>query len=138
MRVKRGKVKRKRRRRLLKQAKGFRGKRHSSYRIAKERVMKALQNAYTGRKLKKREYRRLWTVRVNAASRARGLPYSRLIHGLREAGVALNRKMLAELAVQDGQAFDKVVELAKSHLPHPNTRSESDADSSGNGTSGAR
>lgn len=116
MRVKRGNVRRLRRKRILKLAKGFKGKRHSCYRIAKERVMKALQNAYISRRLKKRDFRRLWILRVNAASRARGLPYSRFIHGLQAAGVRINRKMLADLAVRDEQAFDRLVELAKAKL----------------------
>jgi len=117
MRVKGGNVRLKRRKRILKLAKGFKGKRHSCYRIAKERVMKALMNAYISRRLKKRDFRRLWIIRVNAASRARGLPYSRFIQGLRAAGVGLNRKMLADLAVRDEEAFDQLVELAKAKLP---------------------
>ncbi len=116
MRVKGG-PKHKRRKRILKLAKGFKGKRHSCYRIAKQRVMKALKNAYIGRKLKKRDYRSLWIIRVSAASRARGLPYSRFMQGLRQAGVGLNRKMLADLALRDEQTFDELTELAKAHLP---------------------
>lgn len=117
MRVKRGYVRKERRKRILKLAKGFKGKRHSCYRIAKQRVMKALQNAYIGRRLRKRDFRSLWIVRVGAASRARGLPYSRFMQGIRDAGIALNRKMLADLAVRDERAFDQLVELAKAKLP---------------------
>ncbi len=116
MRVKRGYVRKERRKRILKLAKGFKGKRHSCYRIAKQRVMKALRNAYIGRKLRKRDFRSLWIVRVSAASRARGLPYSRFMQGIRDAGIALNRKMLADLAVRDERAFDQLVELAKAKL----------------------
>jgi len=116
MRVKGGSIRTRRRKRILRLAKGFKGKRHSCYRIAKERVMKALMNAYISRRLRKRDFRRLWIIRVNAASRARGLPYSKFIHGLQAAGVGLNRKMLADLAVRDGEAFDKLVELAKGSL----------------------
>lgn len=116
MRVKGGNVRRKRRKRILKLAKGFQGKRHSCYRIAKERVMKALKNAYISRRLRKRDFRRLWILRVNAASRRRGLKYSQFIHGLSRAGVKINRKMLADLAIRDEQAFDELVELAKTKL----------------------
>ena len=116
MRVKRGNVRKERRKRILKLAKGFKGKRHSCYRIAKQRVMKALRNAYIGRKLRKRDFRSLWIVRVGAASRARGLAYSRFMQGVRDAGIALNRKMLADLAVRDEKAFDQLVELAKANL----------------------
>ena len=117
MRVKGGNVRKERRKRIFKLAKGFKGKRHSCYRIAKQRVMKALRNAYIGRKLKKREYRSLWIVRVSAASRARGLAYSRFMQGLRDAGIGLNRKMLADIAVRDEKAFAQLVELAKANLP---------------------
>ncbi len=116
MRVKGGNVRLKRRKRILKLAKGFKGKRHSCYRIAKERVMKALKNAYISRRLRKRDFRRLWILRVNAASRQRGLKYSQFIHGLSRAGVKINRKMLADLAIRDEQAFDELVELAKAKL----------------------
>ncbi len=117
MRVKRGNIRRKRRKRIMRQAKGFRGKRNSAYRMAKQRVMKALRNAYISRRLRKRDFRRLWITRINAASRLNGLPYSRLMQGLREADVQLNRKMLAEMAVRDPEGFAAVVELAKGHLP---------------------
>jgi len=117
MRVKRGNIRRKRRKRIMRQAKGFRGKRNSAYRMAKQRVMKALRNAYISRRLRKRDFRRLWITRINAASRLNGLPYSRFMQGLREADVQLNRKMLAEMAVRDPEGFAAVVELAKQHLP---------------------
>lgn len=117
MRVKRGNVRRKRRKRILKLAKGYRGKRSTSYRVAKERVMKALKNAYIGRRLKKRDFKRLWITRINAASRMRGIPYSRFIQGLRAAEVRIDRKMLADVAVRDPEAFDELVKLARRHLP---------------------
>lgn len=116
MRVKGGSIRLRRRKRILKLAKGFQGKRHSCYRIAKERVMKALKNAYISRRLRKREFRRLWITRVNAASRQHGLRYSQFINGLTKAGVRINRKMLADLAIRDEQAFAKLVELAKAQL----------------------
>ena len=103
-----------RKRRLLKAAKGFWGARHRQYKVMKETVHRAWAYAYEGRRLKKRDFRRLWILRVNAASRARGMNYSRLIAGLKKAGVGLNRKVLSELAIRDPKAFDQVVELAKS------------------------
>ncbi len=117
MRVKRGNIRRKRRKRIMRQAKGFRGKRNSAYRMAKQRVLKAQRNAYISRRLRKRDFRKLWITRINAASRQNGLPYSRFMQGLREAEVQLNRKMLAEMAVRDPEGFAAVVELAKEHLP---------------------
>lgn len=116
MRVKRGYIRKERRKRILALAKGFKGKRNSCFRIAKERVMKALRNAYIGRKLRKRDFRSLWIVRVGAASRAQGLAYSRFMQGIRDAGIALNRKMLADLAVRDEKAFDQLVKLAKANI----------------------
>lgn len=115
-RVKGAKRHMQRRRKILKLAKGFRGMRHSSHKIAKQAVMKALKNAYIDRRRKKREFRRLWTIRINAAARQHGLSYSRFIHGLKEAKVGLNRKMLAEVAVRDERAFAELVELAKNSL----------------------
>lgn len=116
MRVKGGNKRLERRKRILELAKGFKGKRRTCFRIAKQRVMHALRNAYISRKLRKREFRRLWNIRINAATRARGLPYSRFINGLAEAGVQLNRKMLAEIALHDPKAFDALVETAKARL----------------------
>lgn len=117
MRVNRGNIRRKRRKRIMRQAKGFRGKRNSAHRMAKQRVLKAQRNAYISRRLRKRDFRKLWITRINAASRLNGLPYSRFMQGLREADVQLNRKMLAEMAVRDPAGFAAVVELAKEHLP---------------------
>lgn len=116
MRIKGGYTHKERRKRILALAKGFKGKRNSCFRIAKQRVMKALRNAYIGRKLRKRDFRSLWIVRVGAASRARGLAYSRFMQGIRDAGIALNRKMLADLAVRDEKAFDQLVKLAKANI----------------------
>lgn len=116
MRVKGGNKRLERRKKILELAKGFKGKRRTCFRIAHERVMHALRNAYISRKLRKRDFRRLWNIRVNAAARARGLPYSRFIDGLTKAGVQLNRKMLAEIAIHDPKAFDTLVETAKARL----------------------
>ena len=103
-----------RKRRLMKVAKGFWGARHRQYKVMRESVHRAWAYAYTGRRLKKRDFRRLWILRINAASRARGMMYSRFIHGLKKAGVELNRKVLSEIAIHDPRAFDQLVELAKS------------------------
>lgn len=103
-----------RKRRLMKAAKGFWGARRRQYKIMRETVHRAWAYAYTGRRLKKRDFRRLWIVRVNAASRARGMMYSRFIHGLKKADVELNRKVLSEIAIHDPKAFDHLVEVAKS------------------------
>lgn len=101
---------------ILKRAKGFFGKRKNNYRIAKQAVMKALAYAYRDRKRKKRNFRRLWITRINAASRKNGLPYSKFIHGLKEADVKLNRKMLSHLAVKEPDTFSKIVEVASENL----------------------
>jgi large subunit ribosomal protein L20 len=111
-RVKRGNVARKRRNKILKLAKGFRGSHSKLFRTANQQVMKALRNAYRDRRKKKRDFRRLWITRINAAARLQGISYSQLINKLDKANIALNRKMLAQLAVQDIEAFNKVVELA--------------------------
>lgn len=116
MRVKGGNKRLLRRKKILELAKGFKGKRRTCFRIAKQRVMHALRNAYISRKLRKRDFRRLWNIRINAAARARGLPYSRFINGLSKAGIQLNRKMLAEIAIHDPQTFDALVEQAKAQL----------------------
>lgn len=113
-RVKRGNVARKRRKKILKLAKGFRGSHSKLFRTANQQVMKALRNAYRDRRKKKRDFRRLWIVRVNAAARMNGLSYSKLTNQLKKANIEINRKMLAELAVVDPQAFAQVVEVAKS------------------------
>jgi large subunit ribosomal protein L20 len=111
-RVKRGNVARKRRKKVLKLAKGFRGSHSRLFRTANQQVMKALRNAYRDRRKRKRDFRRLWITRINAAARQEGLSYSQLIGNLKKADIQLNRKMLAQLAVLDPQAFAKVVEVA--------------------------
>ena len=116
-RVKRGTVRRAKRKKLLARAKGFYQTKSKLYRSAKESVDTALKYAYVGRKNKKREYRRLWVVRINAAAREHGLTYSQLIRGLKAAGNELDRKMLADLAVTQPAAFAKVAAQAKAALP---------------------
>jgi large subunit ribosomal protein L20 len=111
-RVKRGNVARKRRNKILKIAKGFRGSHSTLFRTANQQVMKALRNAYRDRKRRKRDFRRLWITRINAAARQHGMSYSQLIGKLKKANIQLNRKMLAQLAVLDAQSFNKVVEMA--------------------------
>jgi len=101
-----------RRRKILKLAKGFKGKRRSCYRIAKQSVFKALRHQYVSRKLEKRVMRQLWMIRIGAATRSRGVSYSAFMGGLRMADVGLNRKMLADLALRDPDAFSQVVEVA--------------------------
>ena len=113
-RVKRGNVARKRRKKILKLAKGYRGSHSKLFRIANQQVMKALRNAYRDRRKRKRDFRRLWITRINAAARMHGLSYSKFTHQLKKAEVGLNRKMLAQIAMVDPQAFEKVVEVAKS------------------------
>ena len=115
-RVKRAVNAQKKRRKVLKLAKGYFGAKSKQYRTAKAAVMKSLKYAYIGRKLKKRDFRKLWIARINAAARMNGLSYSRLIDGLKKAGVTVNRKMLAELAVSDMNAFARIAETAKSKL----------------------
>jgi large subunit ribosomal protein L20 len=112
-RVKRGNVARKRRKKILKLAKGFRGSHSKLFRIANQQVMKALRNAYRDRRKRKRDFRRLWITRINAAARMHGVSYSQLTGQLKKANIELNRKMLAQLAITDPQAFEKVVEMAK-------------------------
>ena len=102
--------------RVLKLAKGFRGARSKQYRVAKQSVMRALTSSFAGRKQKKRDMRSLWIVRINAAARLNGLSYSKLMHGLKLAGVDMNRKMLAELAVNDAEGFKTLAELAKTKI----------------------
>lgn len=113
-RVKRGNVARKRRKKILKLAKGFRGSHSKLFRTANQQVMKALRNAYRDRRKRKRDFRRLWITRINAAARMNGMSYSKLTHQLKQADIGLNRKMLAQLAMVDPAAFSKVVEVAKS------------------------
>ncbi|MBD2606538.1 50S ribosomal protein L20 [Scytonema hofmannii FACHB-248] len=111
-RVKRGNVARKRRKKILKLAKGFRGSHSTLFRTANQQVMKALRSSYRDRKNRKRDFRRLWITRINAAARLHGLSYSQLIGNLKKANIELNRKMLAQIAILDSAAFTKVVELA--------------------------
>ncbi|NER34491.1 MAG: 50S ribosomal protein L20 [Oscillatoria sp. SIO1A7] len=111
-RVKRGNVARKRRKKILKLAKGFRGSHSKLFRMASQQVMKALRNAYRDRRKRKRDFRRLWIARINAASRQNGMSYSQFIGNLKKADVQLNRKMLAQLAIMDPDSFAQVVEVA--------------------------
>ena len=115
-RIKRGVVKKRRHKKLLKQTKGHKGVRHRLYRRAHESLIHALQYSYAHRRERKGDMRRLWNLRVNAAARANGISYSRLIHGLKLAGVAVNRKMLAELAVDDPDGFAKIAAQARAQL----------------------
>ena len=107
---------RKRHNRTLKLAKGYRGARSKQYRVAKQSVMRALTSAYAGRKERKRQFRQLWIARINAAARMNGLSYSKMMHGLKVAGVEVNRKMLSEMAINDAAGFTALAELAKSKL----------------------
>jgi large subunit ribosomal protein L20 len=111
-RVKRGNVARKHRNKILGLAKGFRGSHSKLYRVANQQVMKALRNAYRDRKKKKRDFRRLWIARINAASRQHGMSYSKLIGLMKKADIQLNRKMLAQIAILDPASFEQVVKLA--------------------------
>lgn len=115
-RVKRGTVRRQKRKKLSKLTKGYFQNKSKLYKFMKEASEKAGVYAYVGRKLKKRDYRGLWIIRINAAARLCGLSYSQLIHGLEQAGNAIDRKMLAELAVHDPSAFQEVAQLAKTRL----------------------
>ena len=115
-RIKGGLNAKKKHNRVLKLAKGYRGARSKQYRVAKQSVMRALTSAYAGRKQKKRQYRQLWIARINAAARLNGLSYSKFMYGLKLAGIELNRKVLADMAVNDAEGFATLVELAKSKL----------------------
>ena len=115
-RIKGGLNAKKRHNRVLKLAKGYRGARSKQYRIAKQSVMRALTSAYAGRKERKRQFRQLWIARINAAARMNGLSYSKFMHGLKLAEVDLNRKVLADMAVNNAQGFATLAELAKSKL----------------------
>ena len=115
-RVKGGVNAKKRHKKVLKAAKGFYGAKHRVFRAANPAVMRAMRSAQMGRKLKKREYRRLWIARINAAARMNGLSYSRLMDGLKKAGVVINRKMLSETAIYDAAGFAKLCETAKAAL----------------------
>ncbi|MEH7108145.1 MULTISPECIES: 50S ribosomal protein L20 [Bacillaceae] len=115
-RVKGGTVTRKRRKKVLKLAKGYYGSKHTLYKVANQQVMKSLQYAFRDRRQKKRDFRKLWITRINAAARINGLSYSRLMHGLKLAGIEVNRKMLAELAISDANAFTQLADAAKQQL----------------------
>lgn len=115
MRVKRGNVARKRRKKILKLAKGYRGSHSKLFRIANQQVMKALRNAYRDRRKRKRDFRRLWITRINAAARQQGISYSQLAGKLKLAKIEINRKMLAQMAILDPEAFEAVVEIAQKH-----------------------
>ena len=115
-RVKRGNKKTQRRKKVLKAAKGYYGTKSRAYRVAKQAVDRSRQFAYRDRRQKKRQFRRLWIIRINAAARMRGITYSRFIAGLKKAGVELNRKELSELAIHDPPAFDALCEAAKAQV----------------------
>ena len=115
-RIKGGLNAKKKHNRTLKLAKGYRGARSKQYRVAKQSVMRALTSAYAGRKQKKRQFRQLWIARINAAARMNGLSYSKLMYGLKLAGVELNRKVLADMAINDAEGFATLAELAKSKI----------------------
>ena len=115
-RIKGGLNAKKKHNRVLKLAKGYRGARSKQYRVAKQSVMRALTSSYAGRKEKKRQFRRLWIARINAAARMNGLSYSKFMYGLKLANVDLNRKVLSEMAVNDAAGFTKVAEAAKAAL----------------------
>ena len=116
MRIKRGVNAVKKRRKIFKLSKGYFGSKSKSYRIAREAVMKSLMYAYVGRKNRKRDFRQLWIARINAAARINGLSYSKFMHGLKVAGINLNRKSLAEIAVSDAAAFAALAEKAKAAI----------------------
>ena len=115
-RIKGGLNAKKRHNRVLKLAKGYRGARSKQYRVAKQSVMRALTSSYAGRKQRKRQFRQLWIVRINAAARMNGLSYSKFMYGLKLANVDLNRKVLADMAINDAAGFATLAELAKSKL----------------------
>ena len=115
-RIKGGMNARRKHNKVLKLAKGYRGARSKQYRVAKQSVMRALTSSYAGRKERKRQFRQLWIARINAAARINGLSYSKFMHGLKLAGVDINRKMLAEMAVNDAEGFATLAEVAKSKI----------------------
>ena len=116
MRIKRGVNAVKKRRKILRLAKGYFGRRSTCYRVARQAVMKSQMYAYIGRKRRKRDFRSLWIARINAAARLNGLSYSKLMFGLKNAGIELNRKMLADIAVNDAASFAAICEQAKANL----------------------
>ena len=113
-RIKRGNIARKRRKKILQLAKGYRGAHSRLFRVANQQVMKALRYSYVGRKQKKRVFRKLWITRINAASRVKGLSYSRLIHNFKKSNIGLNRKMLAQIAVLDSSTFNELISISES------------------------
>ena len=115
-RIKGGMNARRKHNKVLKLAKGYRGARSKQYRVANQSVMRALTSAYAGRKQRKRQFRQLWIARINAAARMNGLSYSKFMYGLKLAGVELNRKVLADMAINDAEGFATLAELAKSKL----------------------
>lgn len=115
-RVKGGLNARKKHNRVLKMAKGYRGARSKQYRIAKQSVMRALASSYAGRKERKRQFRQLWIARINAAARINGLSYSKFMHGLKLAGVEMDRKILSDMAINDAEGFAKLAKVAKDKL----------------------
>jgi len=115
-RVKRGVTKHRRHKKILKLARGYRGAKSKLFRPANEQVIKSLAYAYAHRRARKRDFRKLWIARINAAARMNGISYSRMMNGLKKAGVNVNRKMLADLAVNDAKAFAEMVNIAKSQL----------------------
>ena len=115
-RIKGGMNARRKHNKVLKLAKGYRGARSKQYRVAKQSVMRALTSSYAGRKERKRQFRQLWITRINAAARINGLSYSKFMHGLKLAGVDINRKMLAEMAGNDAEGFATLAEVAKSKI----------------------
>lgn len=114
-RVKGGVTARKRHKKVIKLAKGFRGSQGKLFRPANQAVLKSLAYSYRGRKLRKRDFRKLWITRINAAARSNGLTYSKFISGLKKAGIKINRKMLSEMAINDAKGFAKLVDIAKSN-----------------------
>jgi large subunit ribosomal protein L20 len=115
-RIKGGLNAKKRHNKVLKLAKGYRGARSKQYRVAKQSVMRALTSSFAGRKERKRQFRQLWIARINAAARMNGLSYSKLMHGLKVANVEINRKMLADMAINDAAGFTALAEVAKTKL----------------------
>jgi large subunit ribosomal protein L20 len=116
MRIKPGVAKRRRLKRILKDVKGYRSARRKRIKLAKEALLRAGRESYTSRKLRRRSMRRLWITRLSAATRAKGLTYSRFVNGLKKAGIEVDRKQLATVAYKDGEAFDRFVEMAKAAL----------------------
>ena len=115
-RVKTARITRKKHKKVLKMAKGYFGAKSVRFRMANQAVMKSLNYAYIGRRLKKRDFRQLWIARINAATKANGMSYSKFIGGLKKAGVEINRKMLSEIAIADAEGFKNLVEIAKKNI----------------------